>query len=163
MRAPVFSKCDGGKFEIGDLALQHMLRFIQDASEKPEAGGVLLGRHIISCSDIVLDEITVPMDGDCRKHSRFFRSRKAHQEAIDRTWYESDGTCVYLGEWHTHLEADPEPSRVDLRNWRHRLFRDLVHSDALYFVIMGTSLLGVWEVTRHRFCCTLLGTYAHTE
>ena len=163
MRAPVFGKSAGGKFEIGSLALQCMLGFVQDTPKKLEAGGVLLGRHIIGCTDIVVDEITLPINGDYRERRRFFRSRKAHQEVINRAWRESSGTCVYLGEWHTHPEADPEPSPIDVCDRQRRLHRDVVYCDTLYFIIVGTCQLKVWEATRHRLCCTLLGSYTHTE
>lgn len=162
MKPPIFIKVDGGKFEIGANVLGFMRAFIQDTSKKTEAGGVLLGRHIVECTDIVVDEVTVPMAGDRRSRHTLYRGHKAHQDAIDRAWCDSGCTCAYLGEWHTHPESDPTPSGVDLRDWSRKLRSDVFDGDHLYFIIVGTSSLGVWEGAKQDCNCLLLGKYNHS-
>lgn len=163
MRPVILKKLDGGKFEISIVALKRMLRFIQDTPEKTEAGGVLLGRRIIDTTDIVVDEVTVPMAGDRRRRNSFRRGRRAHQAIIDRVWRESSGTCGYLGEWHTHPEESPTPSSVDLRDWNRILKNDVFDGDYLYFIIVGYRHLKVWEAAKNdsgSLClgeCSVLG------
>lgn len=133
-----------GRLEIGPDALATMWQYIQDADDKPEAGGVLLGRHLLGTNDIVVDSVTTPMPGDCQRRHRFFRARRRHQEAIDAAWRESDGTQTYLGEWHTHPESHPSPSLIDRVDWQRKLLVDR-YTGPLFFMIVGTEETRVWE------------------
>ncbi|NNC30862.1 hypothetical protein HKM21_16460 [Longimicrobium terrae] len=126
-----------------------MLRqHVQDSREKREAGGVLLGRHILHTADVVVDGVTIPLPGDQRERFRFVRARQRHQEAIDRAWRESGGTCTFLGEWHTHPERHPWPSGVDRQDWLRKLRED-AFTDWLFFVIVGMEEIRVWEGARN--------------
>ena len=107
----------GGHFQSSAEALTMMRSYVQDVSAKPEAGGVLLGRHILETGDIIVDLITEPMLSDRQSRFRFFRTRRPHQAVIDRAWRQSGGTCTSLGEWHTHPEQHPTPSGIDWQNW----------------------------------------------
>jgi integrative and conjugative element protein (TIGR02256 family) len=93
----------------------------------------------------VVDEVTIPMRGDRRMRLAFHRSPKPHQEVIDSRWAVSQGTCQYLGEWHTHPEFSPTPSSTDLSDWRRRLSADQFEGDSLLFVIVGICEVRVWE------------------
>ena len=143
----LFARARGGRVQIGQAALGAMLRFIQDGPRKTEAGGVLLGRHIRDSRDIVIDAVTTPLPGDRRRRTRFFRSQQPHQAEIDRAWRESGSTVTYLGEWHTHPQAVPTPSFTDQFDWRRKLLVDRF-SGCLFFVVVGTVGLRVWEGRR---------------
>src|SRR5690606_30966898 len=110
--------------------------------------GVLLGRHLLDCDDIIVDEITEPTRTDRRSWTGFFRSL-AHQTLTFQRWRRSGGRCAYLGLWHTHPEADPHPSQVDLADWRRALTRDRYDAAALFVVIVGTQRLRIWQGDRH--------------
>ncbi|TAK28169.1 MAG: hypothetical protein EPO21_23040 [Chloroflexota bacterium] len=161
MRPPIFTKADGGKLEIGTYALTRLFYFVQDTPNKNEAGGLLLGRHIVDSTDIVVDEVTVPEPGDIRRRYGFYRARRRHQAIIDRRWRESGGTCVYLGEWHTHPEDHPTPSDVDQRDWKRKLRDDIFDGDYLYFVIVGKRSLRIWEAAKRGSHCMLIGEHCH--
>jgi integrative and conjugative element protein (TIGR02256 family) len=133
------------RFQIGSIALQTMTYFIQDDEAKPESGGVMLGRYLKNCDDVVVDDITTPRKGDRQSRYRYFRAQKRHQKIIDEYWKASGGTGNYLGEWHTHPEATPLPSALDISNWRSKLRRDIYDHDSLYFVIVGQVQTGVWR------------------
>jgi hypothetical protein len=62
----IFLRPDGTRLEISVAAWIIMQGFIQHASSATEAGGVLLGRHLLGGSAIVVDAVTTPMDGDRR-------------------------------------------------------------------------------------------------
>ena len=147
-----------GFLKVHETAQHNMLRFVQDQPGKPEAGGVLLGRHIRDTENIVVDSITTPVPEDFASRYRFFRSDKAHQRLIDDCWEKSRQTCTYLGEWHTHPESRPTPSFIDLCNWRRKLLFDQF-SYCLFFVIVGTQKIHVWE-GRSR-CVRLFRLEAH--
>jgi integrative and conjugative element protein (TIGR02256 family) len=154
----VFLRPDGSKVKFGPVALRQMLAFRQTGIRSTEAGGVLLGRHIIGCRDTVVDEVTIPMRGDKRMRLAFHRSQARHQQVIDSRWQDSHGTCHYLGEWHTHPEAVPAPSSVDIQDWRRRLREDVFDGGALLFCIAGLQELRVWEGTRSPEALTSLQT-----
>lgn len=143
----VFSRRDGGRFLLGADAGSVVHAHLQRDATHPEAGGVLLGRHLLGCDDIIVDTATAPLPGDRQSRFRFFRARAPHQAAIDRAWRESLGTQTYLGEWHTHPEPTPTPSSTDCDGWRRKLRTDR-YTDVLFFLIAGTATIRAWEGTR---------------
>ncbi len=140
-----FMRANGqGVFAIGPIPLERMRTYRQDSRRKAEAGGLLVGRHLLNGVDMIVDGITEPQPGDRRMRFRFFRSAARHQSALDLAWQVSDGTSTYLGEWHTHPEVTPIPSRTDVKTWIRKLRVD-VYTDVLFFVIVGTDALCAWE------------------
>ncbi|WP_437485778.1 Mov34/MPN/PAD-1 family protein [Sorangium sp. So ce1014] len=144
----VFKTYDGKRLKLDHAVIERLARYRQVAPKDREAGGVLLGRHLLDSSDLVVDEVTEPMRGDHRSRFAFRREQEGHQRRIDEVWKASRGTCVYLGEWHTHPEPIPEPSSIDVDDWIRRLRTDAFDGDALYFVIVGTRSVHAWSVAR---------------
>lgn len=143
-----FRRENGSVFIISVPALATMLGFSQQARRDPEAGGVLLGRYLLGNPHVVVDEVTVPMEGDRRSRTEFHRGQQAHQQVIDVRWAASRGTCQYLGEWHTHPENEPHPSSIDKSDWRRHLAHDTYDAVSLFFIIVGITELRVWEGAR---------------
>jgi integrative and conjugative element protein (TIGR02256 family) len=141
----VFQRIHTGNIKISLEALKRMAKFSQTAPDASEAGGVLLGRFIINSDDIVIDEVTIPHKGDRRGRFSFVRNAVSHQKVIEKKWVQSCGTCNYLGEWHTHPEAVPLPSSRDINDWKRILREAKFYSESLFFVIVGTELVSVWE------------------
>jgi integrative and conjugative element protein (TIGR02256 family) len=89
------------------------------AGDKIEAGGILLGRYrlphieIVACSE--------PLASDIRSFASFDRRDPGHRLEALRRWKDSQGTVTFVGEWHTHPEARPSPSSIDLRTWEEAL------------------------------------------
>ena len=152
----IFLRPSGARFEISVAAWQTMQGFIQHASNATEAGGVLLGRHLRDGSAIIVDAVTAPMAGDRRARTRFHRAQQRHQAAIDAAWAASEGTRTYLGEWHTHPERIPTPSPVDRADWHRRLLQDR-YTAPLFFMIVGTAAVAVWEGHRPDVIVQLAG------
>ena len=141
----VFSISNNNKLKIDEKPIESMLSYVQDSIEKNEAGGVILARFIKDSNNIVIDMNTIPMKGDIRTRTRFKRGKKRHQKIIDEIWKETEGTCNYIGEWHTHPEENPSPSKTDINSWKKILKNDVYSSEYLYFIIVGTKSIGVWE------------------
>lgn len=142
-----FARHDGTRVQIGPAALETIRKHLQNQPHIPESGGVLLGRHLLETDDIVVDLVTTPQPGDRQQRHWFFRRRRCHQELINRAWQESEGTCTYLGEWHTHPESDPTPSWIDLLDWQRKLAFDHF-TEPIFFVIAGTAETRAWEGRR---------------
>lgn len=142
-----YSFAPGRRLLITDGALEMFCEHRQAESSCPEAGGVLLGRHLLESPDIVIDEATSPQAADRRSRTSFFRSEMHHTAAI-RRWEESRGKVAYLGLWHSHPEPVPTPSGTDLNDWRKALRQDLYEGDFLFFIIVGTQEIGCWAGRR---------------
>lgn len=134
---------NGHRVKVGGDALATINRYRQHGPSDHEASGLMIGRMLHSGS-IVIDEITEP--GPTDKRSRFACSLEdpCHQRRLDEAYNASGGCSVFLGHWHTHPEADPTPSSVDLADWRRRLSVDVYGNDFLLFIIAGTEKLGMW-------------------
>jgi len=134
-----------GLFKINLEVLKTMTSFRQDNISKTEAGGVMLGRFILNSNNLVVDKVTIPMTGDKRSRYTFIRAEKRHQKIITETWEKSNGTCNYLGEWHTHPESFPTPSKQDIFNWKNILETGIFSNTYLYFIIIGINEVRVWD------------------
>lgn len=148
LREGIMFACRGGSLKLGPEALATLWAHRQIRCWHRESGGVLLGRRILDSADVVIDLVTTPQASDRRTRCAFHRSHEPHQQEIESAWQRSEGTCQYLGEWHTHPEAVPTPSHTDLSDWRRRLRTDIFEGDGLFFVIVGTKAIVAWEGVR---------------
>lgn len=152
----VYYKQDGGCIKIDELPISKIREYRQNDPETREAGGVLLGRYILGSTDVVVDDVTVPTPSDCRRRFFFFKNKQSHQAVVTDRWIKSNGTCNYLGEWHTHPEPDPNPSSVDICEWKRLLRVTKFDGDCLYFIIAGTKQIRIWEGNRKNSSITQL-------
>ena len=132
---------------IVEHALKQMQAFAQRRFWDSEAGGVLLGRHLLDSHDVVVDEVSTPQSSDRRSRFAFFRSSK-HEQVARRRWLQENSTSAYLGLWHTHPERDPMPSGVDRRDWAQAISGDTYEGDRLFFPIVGTDCVRIWTLSR---------------
>lgn len=140
---------DGARLLIfTNESVEQMHAHAQRSLWQREAGGVLLGRHLLESSNLVVDEVTVPQRADKRSRFGFFRSHK-HSALAQASWAASQGTSAYLGLWHTHPEADPTPSYVDRNDWTKAVAMDSFHGEELFFPIVGINKIRVWTKSRH--------------
>lgn len=132
---------------IVEYAIEQMQAFTQHRWWDREAGGVLMGRHLLDSHDVVVDEVSTPQDTDRRGRCNFFRSRK-HELVARQRWLQQQNTSAYLGLWHTHPERNPTPSGVDRNDWRQAVANDTYEGDRLFFPIVGTHCIHVWTLSR---------------
>jgi integrative and conjugative element protein (TIGR02256 family) len=105
-----------------------------------EAGGVLLGRRRGKHFEVV--HATQPLRTDKRTRMSFVRESFGHQEQAMELWKASRREVGYLGEWHSHPEASPLPSSVDVRQWQQHA-QETSDKLPLLAVITGTTQLYV--------------------
>lgn len=108
--------------------------FRQTRVDLPEAGGILLGYRRGPHLHVI--EATTPMPDDHQARYRFYRSGPPHQRIATTRWQFSGGTLDYIGEWHSHPEATPRPSTIDLTAWK-ELYAS--RNTALIFLIVGNQ------------------------
>jgi len=86
-----------------------------EASPESETGGILIG-FIDDDHRAVVVRATGPGPNAERLKSGFARDVEFVQGELDWMAREVDSRAVYIGEWHSHLEADPEPSSRDIES-----------------------------------------------
>ena len=142
-----FNLIDEQKLIFTDDAVAQMTAFAQHCWHQREAGGVLLGRHLLDSGHIVIDEVTTPQPKDRRSRYAFFRSEQ-HNRIAQQRWESSKGTLAYLGLWHTHPERIPSPSPTDCEDWNKAVAQHAFFGDILFFPIVGTDSIRVWAKAR---------------
>lgn len=143
----VFRATPKQRLIIVDHAVEQMQEFAQRRWWHTEAGGVLLGRHLLDAPDIVVDEVTTPQNTDRCSRFGFFRSKK-HEALARERWQEQVSTMAYLGLWHTHPQEDPIPSGTDRADWQQAVSHDTFEGERLFFPIVGTHRIRVWCLSR---------------
>lgn len=110
-------------------------RYKQIEKKQHESGGILLGK--IYNNLIIIDQISEPSNEDKSGKYYFERSVKKAQKIVEKAWKESNGERIYLGEWHTHPEDIPMPSRDDKKLIENMLKHSRMEIDFLFMVIIG--------------------------
>ena len=144
----IFNITNESKIKLTDSVIEILQQYKQVNKNSLESGGIILGRFIKVSKNIVVDKITASMKGDKQTRFSFKRLSPVHQEIIAEEWHKSNGTCNYLGEWHTHPEDFPTPSGVDIRDWKRKLKKDVFSGRYLYFIIAGIKSIDMWEGDR---------------
>lgn len=134
---------EGTSLVVSTEALSRLIELRQLESHMPESGGLLLGRLFGNGNESAVEQVTVPGKGDKQSRFGFFRSNH-HQRAAEKYWRQTNGEGTYLGLWHTHPEPIPNPSGVDMDDWRRALKKDVYHGKGLLFAIVGTRMMGFW-------------------
>lgn len=141
-----YEKSDGSILKINEEALNQISKNLnQTIINQKEYCGVLLGREIMNSLNVIIDKITETSEHDIQKKYYFFRDNKYHQTQIKNEWENSKGTCNYIGEWHTHLEEYPNPSSKDIKEWKKALKNFKFDRETLFFIIIGTKEIAIWE------------------
>lgn len=125
----------GASVIISDKAIATMIRFRQTGSSQKEAGGQLFGRFDGSRTIIV--EATSPKWLDRRGRAIFRPNRWLQQREIRVRHVRG---LHFIGDWHTHPEKTPQPSKEDLRNMAECFERSLHELHAFIMIIVGTEL-----------------------
>lgn len=126
---------------ITDVVLQELFTHHQHNSNSLESGGILLGRYFKSY--ISVDNITVPGDGDKRGLAFFHRDKSRAQSIVNQIFNGSNGTIIYLGEWHTHNESSPSPSSIDRIQLKQALTKSRLHFNFIIVIVVGNrNILG---------------------
>ena len=117
-----------------DTVLEHFRAYLQRKLWNREAGGQLFAR--IFGDQFVIEDVTGPRKTDQRKRSSYYPDTAAEQREIDERFPKG---LHFVGDWHTHPEAVPKPSKWDL-DAISKSFRQSHHVlQAFVLVIVGTA------------------------
>lgn len=110
----------------------HVQHYRQTWMFASESGGQLFGT--ISANAVSVEIATGPYPGDERSRYRYRSNAKAAQEAIE---YQAKNGLLYLGEWHTHAEDNPNASGLDVDAMQRLIANSRLNSSALLMLIVG--------------------------
>lgn len=115
-----------------------------------ETGGVLLGQ-IYTDGEIVVCRCSEPCVAGKADRMRFSRSSKTANKIINDAFEESNGTILYVGEWHTHPEPYPSPSTTDKTSIEEIYRTANINNPNLIYVIVGDMdiFCGVYDGKTH--------------
>lgn len=109
---PVCREPDVGMLLMID-DVQSAILTMAEASPEVETGGILIG-FIDDKGKVVAVRATEPGPNAERTATRFRRDVPFTQAELDRAATELGSRGLYVGEWHSHLVADPQPSPIDI-------------------------------------------------
>jgi integrative and conjugative element protein (TIGR02256 family) len=76
-----------------------------------ETGGILVGRYTKELDYAVVSEASAPPSDSRAGRTWFTRGVRGLRRLLSRLWKQR---TYFLGEWHFHPHAAPDPSGVDL-------------------------------------------------
>jgi integrative and conjugative element protein (TIGR02256 family) len=89
-----------------------------DARAPAETGGMLLGYISPDGSDIAVTHLVGAGPEAVHRRNSFEPDAIWQQGQLNRIYQESGYLTTYLGDWHSHPEGSPTPSREDTRTAR---------------------------------------------
>jgi integrative and conjugative element protein (TIGR02256 family) len=120
--------------------LESFLKFRQRRSD-PEAGGLLFGEFDFPLIRIV--EASPPHLADQRWRTLFIPNRVLQRRLIKRRFRRGRH---FVGEWHTHPEPFPNPSRLDLESLADAFLKSRHQLNYFVMIIVGNDMtaLNLW-------------------
>ena len=140
----VWKTKEGACGPLSPEVIRKLSSWSQSRFYSKESGGLILGFIDSDTNGLLAEELTVPGPGDKRSRTSFFRSERHQQEA--ELWnMQTNGRGTQLGLWHTHPEASPTPSSVDLNDSERVLKNGTFNCNGLLYLIVGTQTIGCWH------------------
>jgi len=121
---------------MSHLNLQH-----QRGVKSKEAGGQLFAQF--DGNMIIVSKVTGPRKSDKRGRFFFNPDRNIEQREINRMFLKG---IHYVGDWHTHPERVPTPSRKDITSMSECVSHSTHELDSFILMIVGQDNLpdGLW-------------------
>ncbi len=128
---PVCQEPDVSSVLLSEEARTAIITEVQ-SSISLETGGILLG-HVNNNRDAIVLRATGPGPQAAKSPIGFDRDVNFVQAELEKAAQKLGPQCLYLGEWHSHLDTDPEPSVRDI-----------------------TSMCGIAQASNYATCCPVL-------
>lgn len=124
--------------------MSRLLRECERAKSR-ETGGILIGVYSDTRDRAIVERVTGPTRDSQSGPNWFYRGVMGLQRLLDQLWSRGDG--YYLGEWHFHPQAAPDPSGIDHRSMRGISRSDLYNCPEPVLLIIGGDPRGVWRAS----------------
>jgi integrative and conjugative element protein (TIGR02256 family) len=125
-----------GQLVVSSHVLDHFRRHQQSHWRHAEAGGQLFAR--LTPYEIFVEGVTGPRSSDIRSRFSYVADRKLERKEILEGFLHG---LHYVGDWHTHPERAPVPSRVDQATMAECSRRSLHRLGGFLLVVVGNGVL----------------------
>lgn len=122
--------------------LQKMLSFAKAAIPN-ETGGILVGRYNSTLNVAILEDVSGPPVDSKAGKTWFHRGFKGLSRWLRQIW---KAETHYLGEWHFHPFAQPEPSGVDHKQIKEISQMNCYQCKVPLLLILGGDPSQKWRV-----------------
>ena len=139
----------GNTIYIHNNVIDIWLKYRQVKKEQHESFGVLIGSCSEDRAEYWVDLVTTPYEGDEGSRYAFLLQDGQHQQEVNDAFVSTHGQSVYLGTWHTHPQKNPDPSHIDIIDWRRCIARN--KDRKLFFVIIGINEICLYTKSFFRF------------
>lgn len=128
---------------IAPSAVQTMLD-ASTSSGRWETGGILVGRYAASGWHVDVEEATRKPEGSWAGFSWFRRGNRGLAEYLRERWEED---LHYIGEWHFHPRASPDPSSPDLSAMKRSAIDPAYDCPLPLLLILGGDPKKIWQLS----------------
>lgn len=151
--------------KIPDAVVQHMLKQCQRAYPF-ETGGIFVGYYSDTCDCAVVTAASKAPRDSRSGRTWFERGVQGMQRWLDRLWQKH--RHYYLGEWHFHPGAAPQPSPTDRDQMQRIAASHQYHCPEPVLLIIGGNPPHHWTsaayvFVRHARPISLLALSTHEE
>lgn len=129
-----YSGPNGITLIITESVLQTFEQHRQNSPDKDEAGGQLFAKF--EENNVIICEATHPKESDKRGRFFFRPDRQKERKEIKEKYI--DG-LHYVGDWHTHPEPTPTPSREDRMSVMECFQQSLHQLNYFFMIIVGNK------------------------
>ncbi|WP_349365541.1 MAG: Mov34/MPN/PAD-1 family protein [Nitratireductor rhodophyticola] len=126
----------GQRLVFTSAVIEHFEKYQQLRWWQREAGGQLFAR--LALPEILIEEATGPRPTDWRTRNTYRPNRTAEQLEIANRFSRD---LHFIGDWHTHPERVPAPSRTDIASMREMVRKSAHHFNGFVLAIVGTDPL----------------------
>lgn len=102
-----------------------------------EYGGLLIGRYSGDMKKVILEHTLLPQKYSSSKY-HFDRGMEGLRQQLE-LFYQTEPPLIYVGEWHSHPDNPPIPSKTDLAAMREVASSPEVHINNPVLLIMSIS------------------------
>ena len=145
---------DDGRFRVSlpSEQMTQMLSYCQ-AARGIETGGVLAGYYTPTYDCAVVTEVSGPPADSHASRTRFQRGVRGLKQWLASLWNRSQRR-YYLGEWHFHPYAAPDPSGDDCKQMREIAVTPEYYCPEPLLIIVGGDPVKDWSLSAHIFSGT---------
>lgn len=144
--APTTYKLRSGNRRYGvSLHPSHLARIVElcQRANRVETGGVLVGHYSSDQELAIVTGVSDPPSDSKHSRTRFLRGVHGLQGWLNRLWSQNR---YYLGEWHYHPCAAPDPSPCDSNQMRDIAFSKSYNTPEPLLLILGGVPHEKWSV-----------------
>ena len=132
------------RVKIKDSVIDLFKKYIQYKQNGLESGRIIIVKENLQNKDYTIGYATEPYKNDKRKGNRFKRLDTKHIETCNSIYLRSGKIYRYVGEWHTHPEAIPQYSDIDLKNWG-KIAKGSDEISLYFHIIVGYEAYRIWK------------------